>query len=148
MNPPISYDDKWLHSLFDQVKTIAVVGLSHQESKASYEVANYLKQNGFRIIPVNPTPGVILGEAVYPDLQSIPIRVDLVNVFRPNTACAEIVRQALPLQPQAIWLQLGIENAEAAALAATASIPLLMDLCIKLEHRRLFGESRIHADVR
>lgn len=147
MSSPFNYDDKWLGSLFAQAKTIAVVGLSHQESKASYEVANYLKQNGYRIIPVNPTPGVILGEAVYPDLHSIPVRIDVVNVFRPSAACAEVVRQALPLQPQAIWLQLGIESAEAAELAGQASIPLVMDRCIKLEHRRLMGESRIPVGV-
>jgi len=143
MPTPSSSDDKWMRLLFVQVKTIAVVGLSHQEAKASYEVASYLKQNGFRIIPVNPTSGVILGEAVYPDLGSIPVPIDLVNVFRPSEACADIVRQALPLKPQAIWLQLGIENSAASELAAAAGIPLVSNRCIKIEHHRLLGEKVI-----
>lgn len=143
MNPNFSDDDKWMRLLFVQVKTIAVVGLSHRESKASYDVASFLKQHGFRVIPVNPTPGIILGEAVYPDLASIPVPVDLVNVFRPSADCAEVTGLAIPLKPQAIWLQLGITNDEAASQAALAGIPLVMDRCIKLEYQRLFREKLI-----
>lgn len=147
MRPPLAYDDHWMRLMLVEVKTIAVVGLSHDEAKASFEVAAYLKQNGYRVIPVNPRPGIILGEAVYPELSAIPMPIDLVNVFRPSAFCAEIVRQALPLKPRAIWLQLGIANDEAARLAGEADIPIVMDRCIKIEHRRLLGEKLVDPSV-
>ncbi len=148
MNPSLSDDDKEMRLLLVQVKTIAVVGLSHHQAKASHEVASFLKQHGYRVIPVNPTPGIILGEAVYADLASIPVQVDLVNVFRPSAVCAEVTREAIPLKPQAIWLQLGLASNEAAHLSAAAGIPLVMDRCIKLEYQRLFGENLIARSAR
>lgn len=148
MKHDYSYDDKWMRILFVQVKTIAIVGLSSDETKASHEVASYLKHNGFRIIPVNPTPGVILGEAVYSDLESIPVAVDLINVFRPSAECSEVTRRAVRLNPQAIWLQLGVSNEEASDIAAESGIPLVMDRCIKLEHQRLLGKKLVGAPVR
>lgn len=145
MSSPLSspQDDRWLRRLFLDVKTIAVVGLSHDETKPSFLVASYLKRNGYRVIPVNPKPGIVLGEATYPDLGSIPIPVDLIDVFRRPDGCPEIVRQALPLRPKAIWLQLGIESEEAEAIAREAGIPLVMNRCTKIDHQRLLGEKLI-----
>lgn len=143
MTPNLNFDDPWLRLLLIEVKTIAVVGLSHDEEKTSFMVASYLKRNGFRVIPVNPRPGIILGEAVYPTLGSVPTPVDLVNVFRPSAACAEVVREAVKLRPKAIWLQLGISSQEAAEIANAAGIPIVMDRCIKIEHQRLLGEKLV-----
>lgn len=137
------YDDRWLRLLFIEIKTIAVVGLSHDQSKPSFHVADYLKRNGYRIIPVNPRPGLILGEAVYPDLASIPVPIDMVDVFRPSEACLEVTRQAIPLRPKVIWLQLGIANEEAAELARQAGLPMVMNRCTLIEHQRLLGEKLI-----
>jgi predicted CoA-binding protein len=140
-------DDAWLKRLFLEVRTIAVVGLSHDETKPSFEVAAYLQKAGYRIIPVNPQPGVILGEAVYADLAAIPVPVDLVDVFRRAEACAEIARQASALRPRAIWLQLGISSEEAARVAEAAKIPIVMNRCAKLEHRRLLEMKLLDPDA-
>lgn len=138
-----AYDDPRTRLLLVEVRTIVVVGLSHDERKTSFTVASYLKRNGYRVLPVNPRPGIILGEAVYPTLELLPAKVDLVNVFRPSEDCAEIVRQAVKLKPKAIWLQLGISSTEAAQIAQDAGIPIIMDRCIKTEHQRLLGEKLV-----
>jgi predicted CoA-binding protein len=137
------YEDGALRRLFLEVKTIAIFGLSHDPSKESYEVAEYLKKAGYRIIPVNPRPGMILGEAVYPSLAAIPTQVDLVDVFRRSDACPDVVRDAILLRPKAIWLQLGIVSKEAEQIAHEAGIPFVMDRCTKTEHRRLLGRTQI-----
>ncbi|HEU5078373.1 MAG TPA: CoA-binding protein [Opitutaceae bacterium] len=135
-----SRNDEELRKLFIEIKTIAVVGLSHDAAKPSHEVAAYLQKAGYRIIPINPEPGLILGEAVYPTLADVPVQVDLVDVFRRAEACAEVVRQAVPLKPRAIWLQLGIVSKEAAQIANDAGVPFVMDRCTKIDHQRLLGK--------
>jgi len=135
--------DNNIRQLLQQVRTIAVVGLSNKTHRDSYRVAQYMQEHGYRIIPVNPRIETILGEKSYPDLLSIPEPVDIINVFRRSELVPPVVRDALHLNPQAIWLQLGIINEEAADIANNAGVAIIMDKCIKVEHDRLLGSSRI-----
>jgi hypothetical protein len=125
--------------LLDSSRTIAIVGLSAERQKASYFVATYLQREGYRIIPVNPRGGKILGETVYPDLRSIPEQVDLVDVFRPAAEVPTIVDQALAIRAKALWMQLRIIHFEAAEKARAAGLTVVMDRCIKMEHGRYSG---------
>lgn len=123
---------------FSKIKTIAVVGLSSNPERASYEVAHYLKNKGFKIIPVNPSEKEILNEQCYEDLASIPkdIKVDVVDIFRRSDQVKPIVEQAIALQPQIIWMQEGVTNEEAKQLAEEAGIKVVMNTCIKKEHMK------------
>lgn len=132
-------DDRQMKELLAKSKTIAVVGLSDKPDRDSYRVAQYMQEKGYRIIPVNPRIETVLGEKAYPDLASIPEQVDIVNVFRRSEETPGVVKDALPKKPVAIWLQLGVMNEEAAALAQSEGVPVIMDRCIKIEHNRLFG---------
>ena len=132
----ISADDE-LGRILREARTIAVVGLSGDSEKPSHEVAAYLQAQGYRIIPVNPRGGVILGETVYADLRAVPEPIDLVDVFRPAEACLDIAREAVAVRAKVLWLQLGIVNEEAAALARAAGLAVVMDRCTLREHRRL-----------
>ena len=134
----ISADDE-LRRILREARTIAVVGLSADPEKPSHEVAAYLQAHGYRIVPVNPRGGVILGEAVYAELRAVPEPIDLVDVFRPAAACLEVAREAVAVRAKALWLQLGIVNDEAAALARAAGLAVVMDRCTLREHRRLLA---------
>jgi hypothetical protein len=123
--------------ILDSVKTIAVVGLSSDPMKPSYEVSAYMQRQGYRIIPVNPREAEVLGEKAYPDLESIPEPVELVNVFRRPAQTPEVVKSAIAIGAKAIWLQLGIANEEAQSLATAAGIPYVEDRCVLIEHRRI-----------
>jgi predicted CoA-binding protein len=120
-------------------RTIAVVGLSSEPQKASQFVASYLQHVGYRIVPVNPRGGRILGETVYPDLAAVPGALDLVVLFRPPAEAPGFARQAVALGARALWLQLRIVNFEAAELALGAGLDVIMDKCIKMEHGRFAG---------
>lgn len=122
--------------ILDSVKTIAVVGLSSDPTKPSYEVSAYMQRQGYRIIPVNPREAEVLGEKAYADLESIPEPVDLVNVFRRPAQTPEVVKSAVAIGAKAVWLQLGIANEEARALAVEAGVPYIEDRCVLIEHRR------------
>ena len=117
-------------------RTIAVVGLSADPDKPSHEVAAYLQSRGYRIVPVNPKGGTILGEAVWPDLASIPFPVDVVDVFRPPAACPEVARQAVAIGARFLWLQLGIVSEEAARIAREGGLGVVMDRCMLIEHQK------------
>lgn len=132
-------NDPDLKRILTAAKTIAVVGCSADPAKASHEVAAYLQARGYRIIPVNPRGGTILGETVYPDLGAIPVPVDLVDVFRPPADCPAVARQAVAIGAKTLWLQLGIVSAEAAEIAAAGGLAVVMDRCALIEHRRLAG---------
>ena len=132
-------DSDCIRSMLDQAKTIAIVGLSADRQKASYFVATYLKREGYRVIPVNPRGGTILGETVYPDLLSIPEKVDIVDVFRPSFELPAIVDQAIAIGAKAVWMQLRIINFEAAEKARAAGLSVVMDKCVKMEHGRFSG---------
>ncbi len=135
-------DDKeqQVKEILEQNSTIAVVGLSDNPTRASYRVAQYMKEHGYRIIPVNPRLKTVLGETSYPDLLSIPDNVDIVNVFRRSEDVPPIVDDALKIKPNAVWLQLDIINQEAAAKCREAGVGIIMDKCIKVEHCRFFPE--------
>ncbi len=118
-------------------KVVAVVGLSPDEARPSHGVAHYLKENGFKIIPVNPTAREILGETCYPDLASIPELVEIVDIFRRSEDVASIVEEAIRIGAKVIWMQEGVENEEAASRARKAGCQVVMDRCMKKEHMRL-----------
>ena len=132
-------DPDCIRDILDRTKTIAIVGLSAERQKASYFVATYLKREGYRVIPVNPRGGTILGETVYPDLLNIPESVDLVDVFRPAADVPAIVDQAIAIKAKGLWTQLRIVNFEAAEKARAAGLSVVMDKCIKMEHGRFSG---------
>jgi uncharacterized protein len=132
-------DPDVIRELLRTCRTIAMVGLSADRQKASYFVASYLRYEGYRIIPVNPRGGEILGERVHPDLRSIPDRVDLVDVFRPASECPAIVDQAIAIRAQAVWTQLRIVDFHAAETALAAGLKVVMDKCVKMEHGRYGG---------
>lgn len=120
-------------------KTIAIVGLSTEQQKASRSVADYLRSAGYRIIPVNPGADRIMGEKSYPNLSSIPEHIDLVDIFMHPNDCLDIVKEAIACKAGAVWMQLKIINLEAARLAEQAGLPVVMGLCVKREHGRYIG---------
>lgn len=139
----VLYQDPILiQRLLRETRTIAVVGLSTDPQRASWFVANYLKRAGYRIIPVNPKAGEILGEKAYPDLASVPEPVDMVDVFRPAAECLSVARQAVSIGAKALWLQLRLVNIEAAETASRGGLAVVVDRCVKIEHGRYIG--RLH----
>jgi len=123
-------------------KTVAVVGLSKNELRASYFVGYYLKRHGYRVIPVNPREAEILGEKSFKDLASVPVPVDIVNVFRAPEALPAIAAEAVEIGAGSIWCQFGVINQEAARIAEAGGVSVIMDRCIKVEHARYVG--RMH----
>ena len=119
--------------------TVAVVGLSANPDRPSYRVASYLKENGYRIIPVNPNEKVIMDEVCYPDLKSVPERVEIVDIFRRSEDVLPIVRDAVEIGAKVVWMQEGVINEEAAAYAKKAGLKVVMDKCMFKEHQKLFG---------
>ncbi len=119
------------------VKTIAVVGLSSKRTRPSYGVAEYMQRAGYRIIPVNPAETEVLGEKAYPDLDSIPVPVDLVNIFRRSELVPPVVDAAIRIGAKAIWMQEDVVHEEAAAKARAAGLVVVMDHCVLKEHRKL-----------
>ena len=118
-------------------RVVAVVGLSVKPDRPSYNVASYLKKNGYKIIPVNPKGGEILGEVCYPDLSSIPGAVDVVDIFRRSEEVPAIVEEAIKIRAKAVWMQEGVINEQAAARAKAAGLLVVMDKCMLKEHRKL-----------
>ena len=108
-------------------KTIAVVGLSGDPDRISYRVTRYMQEQGYRIIPVNPMIEEVLGEKSYPDLKSVPVSIDMVNIFRRSELVAPVVEQAIEIGVKYIWMQDGVVNPESAAKAEAAGIPVIMD---------------------
>ncbi len=120
--------------------TIAVVGLSSDPERPSFEVAQYLQSRGYHIIPVNPNVPEVLGERAYPDLLSIPEPVDVVDIFRRSEAVPPIVAQAIQIRAKAIWMQEGVISEEAAQQARAAGLLVVMDHCMHKETKRLIAE--------
>ncbi|MEM3696934.1 MAG: CoA-binding protein [Candidatus Bathyarchaeia archaeon] len=136
-----------LRKILSKYRNVAVVGLSKDPSKDSYRVAKYLKENGFNIIPVNPTADEILGEKSYKSLLDIPEEVqktlEIVAIFRPSDEVSPIIGQVIQLRkhhglPHVVWMQLGIVNEKAAEKARKAGLTVIMDKCIMMEHKRFF----------
>jgi len=132
-------DPAVIRRLLSTARTIAIVGMSADPQKASAFVASYMQHEGYRIIPVNPRGGRVLGETIYPDLASIPGPVDIVDVFRPSAEAPAFARQAVAIGARALWLQLRIISLEAGELAAAAGLDVVMDRCVKMEHGRFNG---------
>ena len=136
-------DDKVMKEILLSARTIASVGLSGNQQKESYWIASYLKEQGYRIIPVNPTATEILGEKSYPDLGSVPEKIDVVQIFRKPEDVPPIVDYAIKAGAKVVWMQEGIVNEDAAQKARDAGIPVVMDACMRATHRRLIGEQPI-----
>lgn len=131
--------DEMMKDILLSAKTIASVGLSSNPMKASYGVVLYLQGRGFRIIPVNPTADEILGEKAYPDLESIPDQIDVVQVFRRPEDVPAVVADAIKVGAKVVWMQEGIVNEEAAQTAREAGLQVVMDACMRATHQRLIG---------
>jgi predicted CoA-binding protein len=139
-----SYNDTTIRGILNTVKTIAMVGVSPKTSRPSYFVFKYLLERGYRVIPVNPGQAgtELLGQKFYARLADIPEPVDMVDIFRSPEHALGVVQEALALKPlpQVIWMQLGVRNDEAAALAEAAGIKVVMNRCPKIEYGRLSSE--------
>ena len=118
-------------------RVIAVVGLSSRRFRPSYGVTQYMQRAGYRIIPVNPRETEVLGEKAFPDLDSAPRPIDIVNIFRRSEFVPEIVDAAIRIGARAVWMQEGVVHEEAAARAHAAGLTVVMDRCILKEHRKM-----------
>ncbi len=140
--PDITPLPEEIRTLLERSKTVAVVGLSRYPEKDSYRVARYLIQNGYIIIPVNPKAGDIMGLHSHPSFTDIPVPVDIVCIFRPSHDVPFIVNEAIKIGIKAVWMQLGIVHNEAAKIARSAGITVIMNKCMKIEHRKFFPEHK------
>lgn len=128
-------DPAWLKRLFAETKTIAVVGLSPNPERPSHGVASYLKDAGYRVIPVNPVHETILGEKAYASLRDVPGPVDVVDVFRRSEDVPGIVDDAVAIGAKVVWMQDGVVHEEAARKAAAAGLAVVMNRCMLRDHR-------------
>lgn len=135
-------DPNTIQRVLHNSRTIAVVGLSANELRASYFVGFYLKRHGYRVVPVNPRETEILGEKSYPRLGEIPFPVDVVNVFRAPAALPGIAEEAVAIDAKTLWCQFTVINEEGARIAEDGGLSVVMDRCIKVEHARYVG--RMH----
>lgn len=135
----ISTQPEAIRSLLQQARTIAVVGISARHDRPSHEVAHYLQRAGYTIIPVNPAYEEVLGQKCYPNLHEVPVKIDLVDVFRKPAEVMAVVDEAIAVGAGSVWLQLGVIAPDAADKAAAAGLKVVSDRCTKIEHRRLVG---------
>jgi predicted CoA-binding protein len=126
----------------NSARTIAIVGLSGNELRASNFVGFYLQRHGYHVIPVNPRETEVLGEGSYPSLLEVPAPVDIVNVFRAPDALPEIAREAVAIHARVLWCQFGVINEDGARIAEAGDVAVIMDRCLKVEHARYAG--RMH----
>jgi uncharacterized protein len=119
--------------------SVAIVGISSDETRPSHRVGKYLQEQGYRVIPVNPKEPRVLGQACYPDLKAIPEKVDVVDIFRRSEDVPPIVDQAIEIGAGAVWMQEGIKNEQAAEKARQAGLKVVEDRCMLKEHRALTG---------
>jgi predicted CoA-binding protein len=135
-------DPLTIQRVLHSARTIAIVGLSANQLRASNFVGFYLKRHGYRAIPVNPRETEILGEVSYPSLSDVPDPVDVVNVFRAPDALPAIAREAVAINAGALWCQFGVINDEGARVAEEGGLDVIVDRCLKIEHARYVG--RMH----
>ena len=133
-------DPQVIADIIKDYRVVAMVGLSDSPDRPSHVVARYLKEHGYRIIPVNPGCREILGEKCYPSLKDIPFPVEVVDIFRKVEAIPAIVDEAIRLQAKAVWMQLGLVEPVSAQKARDAGLKVVMDHCLKVEHARLFQD--------
>lgn len=131
--------DEDLRDVLTRARTIAIVGLSDKPDRDSNEVARYLKSQGYRIVPVNPMLAEVLGERSYPTVSAIPsdLPIDIVDIFRRSDQVPPVVDEAIARHAKVLWMQLGVEHADAAAKARAAGATVYENLCIMVQHRRL-----------
>jgi predicted CoA-binding protein len=135
-------DPLTIQRVLNNAKTIAIVGLSRNELRASYFVGYYLQRHGYRVIPVNPREREILGEKSFSSLLDVPVPVDIVNVFRTPDALPAIAGEAVKIGAGNLWCQFSVVNEEGARIADAGGVSVVMDRCIKVEHARYVG--RMH----
>ena len=135
-------DPATIQRVLYNAKTIAVVGLSKNELRASHFVGFYLRRHGYRVIPVNPRESEILGETSFKRLSDVSVQVDVVNVFRAPHALPEIANEAVAIGAKILWCQFAVVNEEAGRIAEEGGLSVVMDRCIKVEHARYVG--RMH----
>lgn len=134
--------DPEVTAILQKYKTVAVIGMSKNPEKDAYAIPAYLKNNGYKIIPVNPSADEILGEKAYKKLSDVPGEVDIVDVFRPSDDVPNYVDEVLAKKPKVFWLQLGIHNDEAEERVSSAGIKVVYDKCMLQEHKRLINQRR------
>ncbi len=140
MSPdPHAPPDRDLRELLERRPVIALVGASSRPDRPSHAVMEYLLGQGYTVIPVNPNESSVLGQTCHPDLYAVPRRLDLVDVFRRPEYTPEVARAAVEVGARTLWLQIGVVNEEAAAIAREGGLVVVMDRCTKVEHERLIG---------
>ena len=129
------YSEKYIREILQEVKTIAVVGASGNNTRDSYKVMEVLLQHGYQIFPINPNEegNLILGQLCFADLSSVPEKVDMVDVFRAEDAVIGVTKEAIQIGAKVLWMQLGIFNEEASELAKKAGLKVVMNRCPKIE---------------
>ncbi|HUL84393.1 MAG TPA: CoA-binding protein [Actinomycetota bacterium] len=139
---PVNPPDPELRALLGAAQTIAVVGLSSKPGRPSFEVASYLQEHGYRIVPVNPNETAVLGEPAFASLPDVPedVAIDVVVVFRRTEHAPEVARQAVVRGARVLWLQEGIVSDEAAEVATAGGLDVIMGVCIKHVRERLMEE--------
>ena len=135
-------DPATIQRVLHGAKTVAIVGLSRNELRASYFVGFYLRRHGYRVIPVNPREPAILGETSFKRLTEVPVSIDIVNVFRAPHALPGIAEEAVAIGAKSLWCQFSVINEEGARIAEEGGLSVIMDRCIKVEHARFVG--RMH----
>ncbi len=132
-----------IKEIFTRYHTVAIVGASPKPERPSHRVADFLKKEGFRVIPVTPNADKVVEEKAYPDLASIPVPVEVVDIFRRSEDVLPVVEKAIAIGAKAVWMQEGIVNEEAAAKARKAGLKVVMDRCMKKELRKLACKKEI-----
>lgn len=128
--------------ILKEYRTIAVVGLSANPMRPSFGVSEYMQEAGYRILPVNPNEREVLGEKSYERLEDVPEKIDIVDIFRRTEEVAAVVESAIGVGAKVVWMQMGIENEEAAEKARSAGLVVVEDACLSIEHRKRAGELR------
>jgi predicted CoA-binding protein len=137
--PLSNASDVEIKAILSSAKIVAVVGLSDNPERDSYRVASYLKLQGYQIIPINPNAKEVLGEKAYPDLRSVPTKIDVVDIFRKVDAVPGIVNEAIGVGARVVWMQEGIVHNASADMARSNGLQVVMGKCMMKEHRRAFG---------
>lgn len=130
----MSSDDE-IQQILKETKTVAVVGISHKEHRASHQVAKFMMEKGYTVIPVNPKYDEVLGQTCYATLEDIPVAVDMVDCFRRSEDILPIAKSAIEIGAKVLWMQLGVINHDAEELAEAAGLKVVMDRCPKIEYR-------------
>jgi predicted CoA-binding protein len=131
-----------IDEILKRFHTVALVGLSSNKDRPSYGVAQYLKKQGYKVVPVNPNEEKILGLACYPSLSSLTEPVEIVDIFRSPDQVMEVVEEAIKIGAKVVWMQEGVMNAQAAMRARDAGLEVIMDMCMMKEHRRVMKKGK------